>query len=285
VITGGNAGIGKETAVALARAGWRVLITSRDSPRGAAARDEIRARSATDTTDVVALDLADLASVRRSAAEVLARAAQIDALVNNAGLLLQRRRVTVDGFEETFGVNHLGHFLLTNLLLERLRANPGGARVVVVASQAHRLARGMRFDDLHAERGYRAFPVYAHSKLANLLFTRELARRESGTGVTANASHPGWVDSRFGRDGDTNRVFEVATRIGSLFAVSAEAGARTSVYLASAPELEGVTGGYFTRCRAIEPSAAARDDGAARRLWEVSERLVALSPRPGQVSR
>jgi NAD(P)-dependent dehydrogenase (short-subunit alcohol dehydrogenase family) len=224
--------------------------------------------------DVLPLDLAELASVRRFTAEVLDRTDRVDALVDNAGLVLRRRRTTVDGFEETFGVNHLGHFLLTNLLLDRLRSNPDGARVVVVSSEAHKLARRVRFDDLQAERHYRGFAAYAHSKLANLLFVRELARRLAGTRVTANAVHPGYVASRFGRDGDVGRVFEVGTRIGSLFAVSPEVGARTSIYLASSPEVEAVSGAYFARCRPTEPSAAARDDAAARRLWAVSEALV-----------
>jgi len=278
VITGGNAGIGKETAVALARAGWRVFITARDPGRGAAALDDIRTRSTSDRVAVIPLDLADLASVRAFPALLAEQTDQLDVLVNNAGLVLQDRRVTIDGFEQTFGVNHLGHFLLTDLLLEQLRANPDGARVVVVSSHAHKMARrGLDFDDLQTERRrYRGFSVYSRSKLANILFTRELARRLDGSDITVNALHPGYVDSRFGRDGDTRRWFEVAARIGSFMAITPEAGAQTSVYLASSPDVDGITGEYFYKGRPAKVSSAALDDVAAMQLWSASEILVGI---------
>ena len=175
-------------------------------------------------------------------------------------------------------MNHLGHFLLTDLLLEQLRANPDGARVVVVSSHAHKMARrGLDFDDLQTERRrYRGFSVYSRSKLANILFTRELARRLDGSGVTANAVHPGYVDSRFGRDGDTRRWFEVAARIGSFMAITPEAGAQTSVYLASSPDVDGITGEYFYKGRPAKVSSAALDDVAAMQLWSASEILVGI---------
>ncbi|MGZ8765380.1 MAG: SDR family oxidoreductase, partial [Acidimicrobiia bacterium] len=278
VITGGNAGIGKETAVALARAGWQVFITARDPGRGAAALEEIRSRSTSTRVDVLPLDLADLASVRAFPDLLSERTDQLDVLVNNAGLVLQDRRVTVDGFEQTFGVNHLGHFLLTDLLLGRLRANPNGARVVVVSSHAHKMARrGLDFDDLQTEyHRYRGFAVYARSKLANILFTRELARRLDGSEITVNALHPGFVDSRFGRDGDTRRWFDLAARIGSFMAITPEAGAQTSVFLASSPDVEGTTGEYFDKGRPASVSSAALDDVAATRLWSASEMLVGI---------
>lgn len=275
VITGGNAGIGKETAVALAREGFRVIITSRDPSRGASALEEIRGRSASDAVDMMALDLAHFESIRRFAADLLAATDRLDVLVDNAGLVLQTRTTTDDGFETTFGVNHLGHFLLTNLLLDGLRANPDGARVVVVSSHAHKMARrGLDFDDLQSERRYRGFAAYSRSKLANVLFTRELARRLEGTSVTANALHPGYVNSRFGRDGDTHGAFALGARIGSVFAISPEAGAQTSIYLGASPDVAGITGEYFFKGRPTATSSAARDDAAARRLWEVSEQLV-----------
>ncbi len=278
VITGGNAGIGKETAVALARAGWRVFITARDPGRGTAALEDIRARSASERTAVIPLDLADLASVRAFPALLAAQTDQLDVLVNNAGLVLQDRRVTSDGFEQTFGVNHLGHFLLTDLLLDRLRANPNGSRVVVVSSHAHKMARrGLDFDDLQTEhRRYRGFAAYSRSKLANILFTRELARRLDGSNITVNALHPGFVDSRFGRDGDTRRWFEVAYRVGSVMAITPEAGAQTSVYLASSPDVDGITGEYFYKGRPAKVSSAALDNVAATRLWAASEILVGI---------
>src|SRR5262249_9424221 len=200
-------------------------------------------------------------------------------LVNNAGLILRRRTETEDGFEATFGINHLGHFLLTELLLDRLKAS-ASARVVVVASRAHTGARhGLAFDDLQAERGYRWMDAYNKSKLANIYFARELARRLDGTGVTVNALHPGFVRSDFGRGGDLGGLYGWGIKyVAGPFAISSQRGARTSIYLASSPEAEGVTGGYFYKCKPIAPSKIAQDDAAARRLWEVSERTVASVP-------
>lgn len=274
VITGGNAGIGKETAVALARDGARVIFTSRDATRGADALAEITERSGSAAVEVMPLDLASLASVRRFAEQVLAATDRIDVLVNNAGLLLQSRTETEDGFETTFGVNHLGHFLLTDLLRDRLVAS-APARVVVVASHAHTFARsGLDFDDLQAARRYSAFPVYSRSKLANILFTNELARRLAGTGVTANSLHPGYVDSRFGRDGDSGALdwfFGLGAR---LFAIPPDAGAATSVFLSADPGVAEVTGAYFVKSRVRRAGPRATDERAAARLWEISERLV-----------
>jgi retinol dehydrogenase-12 len=279
VVTGGNTGIGKETAVALARMGTTVVITSRNADRGRAAVEEIRGRAsdapAAGSAEVMTLDLASLASVRQFASDLLDRHDHLDVVVNNAGLVMSRRTETEDGFETTFGVNHLGHFALTARLLERLRANPDGARIVTVSSHAHKGARrGLDFDDLQSERGYAGFAVYSRSKLANVLFTRELARRLAGDRVTVNALHPGFVRSEFARGGDTHGLYALGTRLGAPFAISSEKGARTSVHLASSAEVAGVTGGYYYKCRPAQPSSAARDDDAARRLWEVSEELV-----------
>lgn len=273
LVTGGNAGIGKETAVALAAMGARLLITSRDPQRGADAVDEIRRRSESAAVEVIPLDLADLGSVDACAAAVRDRCDRLDVLVDNAGLVLSHRSETVDGFETTFGVNHLGHFRLTGRLVDLLRRS-APSRVVVVASHAHKMARrGLDFDDLQSTRHYRGFAAYARSKLANVLFTHELARRLDGTGVTANALHPGYVNSRFGRDGDVSyeRLMSLG---GRAFAITPERGARTSVYLASSPDAVGTTGGYYARCRPAAVSRAARDDAAARRLWAMSEELV-----------
>src|SRR2546430_6128948 len=207
VITGGNTGIGKEAAVALAGRGAQVVVTSRNEERGRSARQEIAERSGNDSVEVMSLDLASFRSIRSFAADVLDRFDHLDVLVNNAGLILRQRAETQEGFEETFGVNHLGHFLLTDLLLERLRAS-APARVVVVASDAHKGARqGLDFDDLQAERKYRWAKAYSKSKLANIYFTRELARRLDRTGVTVNALHPGFVRSEFGRGGDLGGIY------------------------------------------------------------------------------
>jgi NAD(P)-dependent dehydrogenase (short-subunit alcohol dehydrogenase family) len=275
LITGGNAGIGKETAVALAAMGAQVTITARDRGRGAAALDEIRTRSGRADVEVMALDLAQLASVREFARQYADAHDRLDVLVNNAGLVLSSRQETVDGYEMTFQVNHLGHFLLTELLRDRLVAG-APARVVNVASAAHTSARrGLDFDDLQSERRYRSFAVYGKTKLANVLFTRELARRWDGLGVTANAVHPGFVASSFGRDGDTGRLGALVFPLLKPFALSSTQGAQTSIYVASAPELEGITGGYWVESAPASPSTAAQDDAAAARLWEISEQLVA----------
>jgi NAD(P)-dependent dehydrogenase (short-subunit alcohol dehydrogenase family) len=274
LITGGNTGLGLETAVALAAADADVVFTSRDLAKGANAADEIRDRSGSSSVDVMELDLARLASVREFAARFTDTHDQLDVLVNNAGLMLGSRRETVDGYEMTFQVNHLGPFLLTNLLRDPLVA-ADDARVVNVASAAHSSARrGLDFDDLQSTRRYRSFSVYARSKLANILFTRELARRWNDTGVTANAVHPGFVASRFGRDGDYGRLSDIVFPLLRPFAHTPEQGAQTQIYVASAPELDGITGGYWAKSAPAMPSAAAQDDAAAARLWEVSEQLV-----------
>lgn len=275
LVTGANSGIGKETARELARRGARVVMTARDPVRGEAALEEVRATTGGEA-DLLLLDFASLASVRDAAAEYRARYGRLDVLVNNAGLVLGERRVTADGYEMTFQVNHLGPFLLTNLLLDLLRAS-APARVVNVTSAAHRSVRGLDFDDLMATRRYRAMEAYARSKLANILFTVELARRLDGTGVTANAVHPGSVATGFGRDGDTSGLLAFGLRLAAPFMKSPGRGARGPVWLASAPELEGVSGQYFAGTRRRTPSRAARDPAAAARLWEVSERLTGLA--------
>ncbi|HFE46873.1 MAG TPA: SDR family oxidoreductase [Nannocystis exedens] len=277
LITGGNAGIGRETAVALARSGARVLFTSRDPARGQVALAEVRERSGSAEVELVVLDLASLASVRACADEVRRRCSQIDVLINNAGLILSERCESEDGIEMTLAVNHFGPFALTLMLLDRVRESEGG-RIVNVSSDAHRMVRAFDFDDLHSRKSYSAMKAYSQSKLANILFTRELAARIDGFGITANALHPGLVRSHFARDGDVRgllgAVFAVATRV---VAISPKAGARTSVYLASSPEVQSTSGEYFVRCRSRRPNAAARDPAAAHRLWQLSEELSGQS--------
>jgi NAD(P)-dependent dehydrogenase (short-subunit alcohol dehydrogenase family) len=279
VITGANSGIGREAAVALAGMGAHVVITARDARKGEAARKEIIDRSANKDAEVVALDLASVASIRACATDLLDRFDHLDVLVNNAGGTLSRRRVTDDGFEMTFGVNHLGHFLLTNLLLERIEKS-APARIITVASGAHLAARrGLDFDDLQCERSrYRGFQVYCRSKLANVLFANELARRLDGTGVTSNSMHPGYVHTNFAREGDTGAFGWVSHWFGRPFSISPEKGADTIVYLASSPDVEGVTGQYFYKRALARMSNQAEDPEAQRRLWEVSEQLVGLTP-------
>ncbi len=274
LITGANSGIGKETAVDLARAGATLVFTSRDPQKGEQAAADIRERSGADVT-LMPLDLASLPSVRSFAADLLQRYDQLHVLINNAGLVLSERSETEQGFETTFGVNHLGHFLLTQLLLDRIKAS-APARIVNVASRAHRFARnGLDFDDLHLTKGYGGMKAYSRSKLANIYFTRELARRLQGAGVTVNAVHPGGVNTGFARDGDVRAPFSWLMTLAKPFLRSPEQGAQTSIYVASAPDLDGVTGKYFADSKETQPTAIAQDDDAARRLWAASEELIA----------
>ncbi len=279
LITGATNGIGKAAALALARQGMTLVIVGRSPAKTQAVRDEIRAASDNGRVEMIVADLSAMAEVRRAAGEFLARFDRLDVLMNNAGAVFSERRETVDGYEMTFALNHLSYFLLTNLLLERLKAS-APARIINVSSGAHRGAT-INFDDLHLRRGYGlgGFKAYSQSKLANILFTYELARRLAGSGVTANAMHPGFVATGFGRNnpGLMNAVMGLLHR----FALTPEQGADTLVYLATAPEVEGVTGQYFEKRKPVRSSAVSYDESVARRLWEVSESLVGLAqPTP-----
>jgi NAD(P)-dependent dehydrogenase (short-subunit alcohol dehydrogenase family) len=284
VITGSNSGIGKQAAVGLAQMGAHVVLTSRSAPKGEKALAEVRRRAPQGTAELALLDLASFRSVRAFADRVLADHDRLDVLVNNAGSMLDHRLFTDEGFEMMFGVNHLGHFLLTGLLRDRLVATAeteGEARVVTVSSIAHRVASsGRLLADPNSDVGFTMFDAYARSKLANILFTFELARRLEGTGVTATTLHPGMIRSGFARDGDTGGTFALLVRLYQPFQTSPWRGAKTTVHLASSPEVKGVTGRYFWRRRAGTPSADARDPEAARQLWELSERLVAEATAP-----
>jgi NAD(P)-dependent dehydrogenase (short-subunit alcohol dehydrogenase family) len=272
LITGGNSGIGKAAATALAGMGARTIITARDMQRGEQAVDDI-VRDSGGTAEQRSLDLARMESVRSFAGAFLAEVGRLDVLVLNAGIMSTERKVTEDGFELMFQVNHLGHFLLTRLL-QPLLISSAPSRVVVVASVAHK--RGtLDFDDLQSERSYRGMRGYATSKLANVLFAAELARRLGGTGVTVNSLHPGTVRTGWGADGDTSGWLDVGLRLARWAFLSPEQGARTVVHLAADDDVADRTGGYYVRMHRRRPAPAARDPQAARRLWEVSEELVA----------
>ena len=278
VITGASSGIGKAASLALARLGADVILVCRDKARGEAALAEVGAVA---PASIRQLELADLSSLRdvRELAGRLSRLDRLDVLINNAGLVLASRRVSADGFEYTFALNHLAPFLLTGLLREKLAAS-APARVVTVSSAAHRAAR-LDLADLQLTGHFNGWRAYANSKLANILFTRELASRLAGTGVTANCVHPGTVNTRFGRDGSTMLRFGLG--IGRRFLLSAAQGADTVVYLASSPDVAGATGGYYIKRRLRAPSGAARDPETARRLWAISAELTGLaeSGQPG----
>jgi NAD(P)-dependent dehydrogenase (short-subunit alcohol dehydrogenase family) len=268
--TGATSGIGKETAVALAKTGATVAVVCRTRDRGETALAEIRRRAGHDAVSLFVADLSSQRAIRTVAAELQAALPRIDVLVNNAGLALRDRLVTEDGFENTFAVNHLAYFLLTRLLQPTLLAS-APARVINVSSDAHRWG-SIRFDDLMGEAAYDGWKAYAQSKLANVLFTYELARRLDGTGVTANCLHPGLVGTAFASRGPS--LIRILSRLARPLLRSPASGAATSVYLASAPEVATVTGQYFAGRRARRSSRVSYDRALAARLWGVSERLV-----------
>ncbi|HLH87293.1 MAG TPA: SDR family NAD(P)-dependent oxidoreductase [Xanthobacteraceae bacterium] len=274
VITGATSGIGEVAAIDLARQGARLVLIARDSARGEATLTRLRAAGPGAAHRIHYADLARVAEMKRVAAEIAAAEPRIDLLVNNAGALFTRRQVSPDGLEMHFAVNHVAYFVVTQMLRDRLVA-AAPARVVSTASAAHYGAK-LDLDDLQFARGYGGMQAYQRSKLFNVMWTRELARRLAGTGVTANCFHPGFVATRYGDNAGGLLSYGVrAAKM--LFAISSEKGARTLVYLATSPEVTGVTGRYFTRCREKTPSAAAQDDAAARRLWDETARLVGMT--------
>lgn len=266
LLTGGTSGIGRAAAEQLAAAGARVVLLCRDRGRGEVARREIERSTGNSRVDLLVADLASQREIRAAAAEFLERYERLDVLIHNAAVLPRDRQVSADGLELQFAVNHLAPFLLTELLLERLRSS-APARIVVVSSEAHRQGR-IDFEDLQAERSYHRLRAYSQSKLANLLFTRELSRRLQGSGVTVNAVHPGVVTTGLLFSG-----WRIARLVRPFLRTPAE-GARELVYLALSPEVAGVSGGYFANRRPREPSPRATDPEVAKRLWEVSEELT-----------
>ena len=273
IVTGATSGIGFVTAETLATKGARVILVGRDRARADAALARIKRRVAGAAVESEIADLSRLDEVR-SLGSRLAALPRIDVLINNAGAMFQRRRTTPDRLERTFALNHMAYFVLTDLLRDRLIAS-APARIVNVASEAHRRAT-LDFDDLQSEHDYHGFVVYGRSKLCNILFTRELARRLQSTGVTANCLHPGFVATRFGDD--NGGLFRIGITIAKrLMAISLEEGAATSIYLATAPEVEGRTGLYFDKSKPATPSAAAQDDTAAHELWLRSARIAGIA--------
>ena len=273
LITGATGGIGRITARALAKAGADVILVGRTPEKGRDAVAEIARQTDGERASFIRADLSVQAEVRRLGDQVAAQWDRLDVLINNAGAMFGRRQESADGIEMTLAVNHLAYCLLTRLLFERLRA-AGPARIVNVASGAHRRGR-IRLDDLESRRRYRGFQVYSDSKLLNVLFTYELARRIEGSGVTANCLHPGFVATDIGVAHGVvpGPIWALITRVA---AISPGDGAKTSIHLAGSPEVAGVSGKYFDKCRPVRSSTASYDRDTQRRLWDISADLTGM---------
>jgi NAD(P)-dependent dehydrogenase (short-subunit alcohol dehydrogenase family) len=271
LVTGATNGIGFITARELAKMGATVLMVARDETRGRAKLEEIRQAVPNAKLELFLADLSSMASIRQLAANITAKYQSLDVLINNAGAFYTERKVSKDGFEMTFALNHIGYFLLTNLLLEPLK-RAKNARIVSVSSAAHGQGK-MKFDDLQMEKKFSGWQAYSDSKLANILFTKELSRRLAGTGVTANCLHPGFVKTSFasGTGGFFGFAFNL---VKNLFAITPEKGAETMIYLASSDEVAKVSGEYFDQKKIAKINAEAQDSSVAKRLWEVSEKLT-----------
>lgn len=276
LITGANSGIGRETTKALAHQGATIVMACRNLAKAEPVCAEIRQESGNLQVEIMHLDLASLASVREFAGQFAVKYGKLDVLLNNAGTFSMKRQETRDGFEMTMGVNHLGPFLLTHLLLPALEQTPA-ARIVNVSSDAH--YRGeIDLADLHLERNYQGFRAYANSKLANVLFTLDLAERLQDTGITVNALHPGHIATNIWNIWPEKQWFQaIFSKVMNLFAISAKEGAQTSIYLASSEEVRGITGLYFDDKRPKAPSDKCQDLQLRRGLWQLSERLTGLA--------
>lgn len=279
LVTGASSGIGKETALGLAGMGATVLMVARDRARGEIAARDIRQKAQGGNIKLLVADLSSLNEVRQLASQVLNEHDRLDVLINNAGVALSSHQTTEDGLEKTFATNYLGPFLLTNLLLDRLKQS-APSRIVNVSSDTHKQIKTIPWDNLQGERKYSSQAAYNLTKLFDILFTYRLSSRlttgtGTGTGVTANCLHPGWP-MRTALDRDVRGAFALFLKAAKLFAISAEQGAETSIYLACAPEVVQTSGLYFTKCRPAESSTLSHDEAAAERLWSLSENLSGL---------
>ncbi|MBN1259679.1 MAG: SDR family oxidoreductase [Anaerolineae bacterium] len=270
MVTGAASGIGAVTAQALAQQGATVILVDRDVEKGAVTIEQIKQQTGSSTVELVLADISSQQEIRRLAQQFNERYQRLDVLVNNAGAMFPERLESVDGIEMTFALNYLGYFLLTNLLLDTLKAS-APARIINTSSRSHARAQ-INFDDLESRSGYQGLAAYGHSKLAIVLFTYELARQLEGTGVTANALDPGIVATNFGKG--SGGVLGFIMRLFRPAFLSPEQGAQTGIYLAISPEVEGVTGKYFVKCKAVLSSPASYDVTMAGRLWAVSEKYT-----------
>lgn len=272
MVTGANSGIGKATTLELAKRGAHVVMVCRDQKFGKTAREEIISNGGNESIDLLLADFASQKAIRNLADEFKAKYSRLDVLVNNAGLIMDKFRLTEDGIETTFAVNHLGYFLLTNLLLDIIK-DSRPARIVNVASDAHR-GTTIDFDDLYCEKNFKPFESYGRSKLANIMFTYQLARRLNDSGVTTNCLHPGVVATNFGHTG--SKSFYLMFKTAKPFLLSPQKGAATPVYLAVSDDVQGVTGKYFINKQAAQSSELSYNTNAQKRLWVESENLVKL---------
>ncbi len=273
MVTGATSGIGCATAWELAQLGAAVIVVGRDQQRTASIVNEIRQATGNPVVDFLLADLSSQAQIRNLAEELMRRYDRLDVLVNNAGAYFLRRQLSVDGIEMTFATNHLNYFLLTNLLLELIKSS-APARIVNVSSNAH-YGNRLDFDDLQNKRRYWGMQPYGRSKFANVLFTYELARHLDGSGVTANALHPGFVRTNLGKN--NGWLARLLVPLIQLQGISPEQGAETNIYLASSVDVEGVTGKYFVKKQPVASDPATYDEGAAARLWEISASMVGIS--------
>ncbi|MGD0142357.1 MAG: SDR family oxidoreductase [Rhizomicrobium sp.] len=267
VVTGATSGIGEVAADRLAAKGARIVFIARDRARGEETLKHLRAIAPGQAHAAYYADLSRISEMKRVSAEIAAAEPRIDVLINNAGALFNTRKLSADGLEMTFAVNHMAYFVVTNLLRQRMGQ---GARIVSTSSDAHKGAK-LNFDDLQSEHGYSGFGAYGRSKLCNILFTRELARGLKGTGVTANCLHPGFVATRFGDK--SGGIVSFAVRAAKSFALTPEQGAETIVYLASSPDVADVSGGYFYKSKIATPTKEAQNDADAKKLWDASAKI------------
>ena len=274
LVTGGTNGIGKATAQALAKMGATVVIVGRDAQKAALVSKEIQESSGNPNVDWLLADLSSQQDIRRIASEFKNKYSKLHVLINNAGGTFMTRQLSVDGIEMTFSLNHLAYFLLTNLLLDTMLAS-SPARIINVSSDAHSGGK-IEFDNLQGERSYSGIGPYGNSKLANILFTNELARRLEGTGVTVNALHPGLVSTGFGKN-NPGLLMKIMGVVIPLIARSPEEGAETSIYLVSSPAVQNITGKYFVDCKVTQPAPQATDSAVAKKLWDVSAEMVHLA--------
>jgi retinol dehydrogenase 12 len=272
VITGATSGIGEVAAQRLADMGARIVLVARDKTRGETALRRLRSADKSLSHSIHYGDLSRISEMKRLAVEIAAAEPRIDVLINNAGAIFGSRQLTADTLELTFATNHMAYFVLTLGLRERLLAS-SPVRIVNTASDAHK-GRVLDLEDLQSAKGFSALNVYGRSKLCNILFTRELSRRWSRKGVTVNCLHPGFVATRIGNG--SGGFLSHAARLAKTFAISPEKGAQTLVYLASSPDVAGVSGGYYYQCRPVTPTTEARDDAAAKRLWIESAKLAGI---------